>query len=183
MCLVTGDQGATIHLLATGNGDPIARRSIEGNITADPVLLGDRLFVGTDKALIALDLSDKHPLRISRTVNTQVAGEIAFSETHLAFASGDGMICAIDRQSLEIVAEFPGGQPVYAPLISEERLLWIGADGLYQASLSAPDEPPTLWADLSWLGTPATSPVMYRKCLYVGIPKWGLVRFGLNTNG
>lgn len=160
-----------VHDAKTGNRE--SERAVFGT-RFTPIFLDEHVFIGEEKGPRILNASGgASPLPVD-----SVASEFGSSEHLLAFADANGTVNVLDVRMVRVVARFPGAAPGYPPLIQGDELVFIGDDGIYRGAISVPDAPAELWADLSWLGKPATPAVAYRGCLYMGVPRWGLVRFG-----
>jgi len=171
--------GEHCTLLRRDNGDTLASHPAPDKVVAGPVMLAGRMWVGTGRGLRAFELErgervSKHP-----AAERPVRSDFAASDNRLAFLDDRQNVCAIDVRAEGDVAVLTGGHGNLAPCIVGNSLVWSGEDAIWLADLAAPGSPPRVWADLSWLGAPATSPVWHRGRLYLGVPRWGLVSFGV----
>jgi len=146
--------------------------------SGSPVIIGNRLYVGTAGGLEVRSLTDGSLIDTRYGHMQGVAGDIVSRSGLLAFINGSGNLVITDSTDGSVVGTAPAASAHPAPLAARDRILYVGGQGLMTMRADAPGEAPETWMDTSWLGEPTTPMVADGARLYLGMAGWGIVCMG-----
>ena len=85
-----------------------------------------------------------------------------------------GELVSGDMRSMDVQYRLPGATAGFAPLATDQRVVFFGHDRFLRLERPFSGEP-TLWCALSDIGPLSSPPVCHRGCVYVGVQGEGLV--------
>jgi outer membrane protein assembly factor BamB len=168
-------------LLDRPTGRVLWRVSLGGRPTTAPLVIEDRVLVGTEAAIEGRSLVDGRPLADWQAGAADVPGvasDLVLDGDAVLFVSTGGKLVGIAHDDGAGRFQIDGARPGVAPLVSRGTVLYVGAESLMSFTPGEHDAKPSAWADVSWLGRPVTPMVLSRSNVYLGMAGWGLVHFG-----
>jgi len=170
-------------LMDRPTGRVLWRAALDGRPSTAPLVIEDRVLVGTETRLEGRSLVDGRPLPDWQAGpgtggGTGVASDLVHDGDSVLFVSADGKLVGVAHQDGTGRFEVEGARPGVAPLVSRGTVLYVGTESLTAFTPGQQDARPAAWADVSWLGRPAGPMVLSRSNVYMGMAGWGLVRLG-----
>ena len=177
--LLVGAIGQPPALIALdrSTGRLLWKTRLEASPTTSPILMRDRVYVGSRSGLAIRSLLDGS--RIAELPDTGgVAGPIYIDERRYALINEAGRLVIGGVSGTSAAMRFEGATAGMNPLVAGSSVLFPASGKLMGFSLTDVSPQPTEWLDLAPFGGLTSAPVLHRGRVYVGVQSKGLACAG-----
>jgi outer membrane protein assembly factor BamB len=160
-------------------GRPLCRRPLGARATTSPVVRGDRVYVGTERGLACVALTEAVPAALQRPAwqrgAAAVASELVVLRGHLAYVNQENELLFVSMDTGEVVRRATDALAGITPVLSRDTLLFAGSTGLCLWRPGDEDHEPELWLDDPVAAEWMAPMVLHDACVYFG-GKSGLMK-------
>ncbi len=182
----------TLFALDGDTGRLLWRAPLPHAPTTAPLVRGSTITLGTEGGIDRRSLINGARHEGWSLAGGGVSGDFVVAGEGLAYVNTDGrlvIVSADDGHLVRTVMAQPrrrGAKPApavalvgSAPLVSRDRLLFIGPKHIMVIELDDSDATARPWVEYgSWLNRPTGAMVAVDSGIYIGMERWGLVSFG-----
>jgi hypothetical protein len=171
--IATADRPPLLLALDRQTGSPLWQVALPRATISGPVLFQDRIYTAGECAVEMRSVLDGHLVARCPAAD-HPAGPMYVDASEIAYVDRTGRLLIHDASSLAILREISDCTPGMNVLATDTAMLFVRGENLVRLSRTQLAAPPTIWLDLSQVGSISAPAIVHRRSVYLPVKGKGL---------